>query len=215
MSKHSISDFLEACDVSTCNVVVLYTVFFSSVVDVVEDVDHDVFEFSVNFLECPAVTHAVLAHFKSGCCNSAGIGSLARYEVDMFLKIFCCIKSSRHVGTFSNNLATVSNKLFSIFKEELVLSCTRKSDINRNLPYAAAFVVFRLWSVFLVFCQTCALYFFDLFQRSNIDAFRAKAKAIVAYREANGNFSSIEDLRKVPGIKEGVFGQVQSLICVN
>ena len=44
---------------------------------------------------------------------------------------------------------------------------------------------------------------------------QAKANAIVAYREANGNFSSVEDLRKVPGIKEGVFGQVQSLICVN
>ena len=44
---------------------------------------------------------------------------------------------------------------------------------------------------------------------------QAKANAIVAYREANGNFSSIEDLRKVPGIKEGVYGQVQSLICVN
>lgn len=44
---------------------------------------------------------------------------------------------------------------------------------------------------------------------------QAKANAIVAYRENNGNFSSIEDLRKVPGIKEGVFGQVQSLICVN
>ena len=172
MSKHSISDFLEACDVSTCNVVVFYAVFFSSVVDVVEDVDHDVFEFSINFFECPAVTHAVLAHFKSGCSNTAGIGSLARYEVDMFLKIFCCIKSSRHVGTFSNNLAAVCYKLFSIFKEELVLSCTRKSDVNRNLPYAAAFVVFRLWSVFLVFCQTCTLYFFDLFQSSDIDAFR-------------------------------------------
>ena len=44
---------------------------------------------------------------------------------------------------------------------------------------------------------------------------QAKANAIVAYRETNGNFSSIEDLRKVPGIKEGVFGQVQSLICAN
>lgn len=44
---------------------------------------------------------------------------------------------------------------------------------------------------------------------------QAKANAIVAYRENNGNFSSIEDLRKVPGIKEGVFGQIQSLICVN
>lgn len=44
---------------------------------------------------------------------------------------------------------------------------------------------------------------------------QAKANAIVAYREANGNFSSTEDLRNVPGIKEGVFGQIQSLICVN
>ena len=47
------------------------------------------------------------------------------------------------------------------------------------------------------------------------ESVKAKANAIVAYRENNGNFSSIEDLRKVPGIKEGVFGQVQSLICVN
>ena len=44
---------------------------------------------------------------------------------------------------------------------------------------------------------------------------QAKANAIVAYREANGNFSSTEDLRNVPGIKEGVFGHIQSLICVN
>lgn len=44
---------------------------------------------------------------------------------------------------------------------------------------------------------------------------QAKANAIVAYREANGSFSSIEDLRQVPGIKEGVFGQIQELICVN
>ena len=44
---------------------------------------------------------------------------------------------------------------------------------------------------------------------------QAKANAIIAYREANGSFSSIEDLRQVPGIKEGVFGQIQALICVN
>ena len=34
------------------------------------------------------------------------------------------------------------------------------------------------------------------------ESVKAKANAIVAYRENNGNFSSIEDLRKVPGIKE-------------
>ena len=72
----------------------------------------------------------------------------------------------------ATTLQPFATSCFSIFKEELVLSCTRKSDVNRNLPYAAAFVVFRLWSVFLVFCQTCTLYFFDLFQSSDIDAFR-------------------------------------------
>lgn len=43
----------------------------------------------------------------------------------------------------------------------------------------------------------------------------AKANAIIAYREAQGTFSSIEELMKVPGIKDGVYGQIQSLIRVD
>lgn len=42
----------------------------------------------------------------------------------------------------------------------------------------------------------------------------AKAAAIVAYREANGEFKSIEDIMLVPGIKEGVFGKIKDRICV-
>lgn len=44
---------------------------------------------------------------------------------------------------------------------------------------------------------------------------KAKAGAIIEYREANGAFSSVEDLRQVPGIKDGIFGQVQALIRVD
>lgn len=40
----------------------------------------------------------------------------------------------------------------------------------------------------------------------------AKAKNIVAYRESNGQFSSIEDIKNVSGIGDGIFVQISSLI---
>ncbi|MBR5127557.1 MAG: ComEA family DNA-binding protein [Roseburia sp.] len=42
----------------------------------------------------------------------------------------------------------------------------------------------------------------------------AKAEAIVAYREECGEFSCIDDLMKVPGIKEGIFQQMKEHIKV-
>ena len=41
---------------------------------------------------------------------------------------------------------------------------------------------------------------------------QAKAAQIAAYRKANGNFASIEDLKKVSGIGDGIFNQIYSLI---
>jgi competence protein ComEA len=43
----------------------------------------------------------------------------------------------------------------------------------------------------------------------------AKAAAIVAYREANGPFTQLTDLMKVPGIKEGLYNQVKDRIRLN
>ena len=40
----------------------------------------------------------------------------------------------------------------------------------------------------------------------------AKASQIVAYRDANGTFSSIDDIKKVSGIGDGIFNQINSLI---
>ena len=42
----------------------------------------------------------------------------------------------------------------------------------------------------------------------------SKAAAIIAYREAHGYFTCIEDIMLVPGIKEGVFGKIKDMICV-
>jgi competence protein ComEA len=41
-----------------------------------------------------------------------------------------------------------------------------------------------------------------------------KAQAIVDYRKANGKFSSIEDVMKVSGIKEGTFAKIKDYIVV-
>lgn len=43
----------------------------------------------------------------------------------------------------------------------------------------------------------------------------AKAEAIVSYRTENGNFSNIEELMDIPGIKEGIFAQIREHIKVN
>jgi len=42
-----------------------------------------------------------------------------------------------------------------------------------------------------------------------------RAKAIVAYREENGEFKRIEDLLKVKGIGEGIFAEIKDYITVS
>lgn len=42
----------------------------------------------------------------------------------------------------------------------------------------------------------------------------AKATTIIAYRETNGNFVTIEDLKKVSGIGDELFNKVKDFICV-
>lgn len=43
---------------------------------------------------------------------------------------------------------------------------------------------------------------------------QSKADKIIAYRDANGGFSSIEDIMLVGGIKEGMFNKIKESICV-
>ncbi|SDH34423.1 competence protein ComEA [Pseudobutyrivibrio sp. 49] len=41
---------------------------------------------------------------------------------------------------------------------------------------------------------------------------QSKASQIISYRNANGNFASIEDIKNVSGIGDGIFKQINSLI---
>ena len=42
-----------------------------------------------------------------------------------------------------------------------------------------------------------------------------KADAIITYREDNGKFSQIEDVMKVPGIKDATFNSIKDHIVVD
>ena len=42
----------------------------------------------------------------------------------------------------------------------------------------------------------------------------SKARSIIAYREKNGAFTSIEDIKKIEGIKDGVFAKLEGCIKV-
>jgi len=42
----------------------------------------------------------------------------------------------------------------------------------------------------------------------------SRAQAIVAYREENGRFGSIEDIKKVDGIKDGLFSKIKDKITI-
>ena len=42
----------------------------------------------------------------------------------------------------------------------------------------------------------------------------AKARLIIEYRDDNGGFSSIEDIMKIKGIKEGMFDKIKDMICI-
>ena len=137
------------------------------------DIYHDVFQFCVDFFKCPAQTLAVLSHFKCGCCNTTSVCSFSGCkENTVLLQVLCSLDRSRHISALCNNLAAVSNKLLSIVKQPLVLSYTRKGNINFNGPYSSSLMVLGIRTVFLVFCQSCAVYFFDPFDRGYINSVR-------------------------------------------
>lgn len=43
---------------------------------------------------------------------------------------------------------------------------------------------------------------------------KVKAESIVAYREANGGFQTVEDIKNVSGIKDSSYDKIKELICI-
>ena len=43
----------------------------------------------------------------------------------------------------------------------------------------------------------------------------SKAESIIAYRQENGGFKTIEDIMKISGIKDAAFSKIKNYICTN
>ncbi len=43
---------------------------------------------------------------------------------------------------------------------------------------------------------------------------KSKAKAIVEYREEHGDYKSVDDIKQISGIKDGVYNNIKDYICV-
>ena len=113
--------------------------FCSRFVDLLEDVLHDALETSVDFLEGPAQSQAVLAHFQCGHCNTAGIGSLGRSKEHAGLLEGCGgFEGGRHIGAFCNGLDTVGNQGVGGININFILRCAGECDIAGDGPDAAA-----------------------------------------------------------------------------
>ena len=137
------------------------------------DVDHDLLKFCIYLFEGPAHTLAVLRHLKCRSSNSTCIGSFtADEQYSVVLQIFSCFQSSRHVSALAYCSTAVCNELFCIFQKQLVLSCTRKSDIAFDLPYSASLMILSARSCSRILSQTCTFNLFYFFQKRKINSLR-------------------------------------------
>lgn len=164
LSHHSVSYFLKACDVSAHNIVALMAVTFCSTNHVVCDADHDAPQFCINFFEGPGQTLGVLGHLECGCCKQPP--AFAAFPGAKITPCSCrYLVASRVVGMLAPSHTAVHpfSTSAGILKQQLVLSCARKSKVCFYNPYAASFVVLGVWTIFLVLGQTSTIYFFDLF----------------------------------------------------
>lgn len=118
---------------------------------------HDAVELVVHFFTRPGEAHAVLCHFQTGGGNAACVGSLGRTVQDLGGEVGVdTFQVGRHVGTFSDELATVLDERAGFFAVDLVLRGRREGAIAGNAPGALTFEVLSLRELFYVFGDTTA-----------------------------------------------------------
>ena len=171
LSQHSVSDLLEAADVSAHNKVVLVAVLLSCSDAGVEDVNHDVVQTLVNFLEGPAQTQGVLAHFQTGGSYAACVSSLCRAE-EYAGCLECCnsLRGGRHVSALSYKLAAVGDQSLCVLLVQLVLGCARQSDVALGAPRTLTLGVNAARYALSVLLDAAALNFLDVLNNIQVDA---------------------------------------------
>ena len=136
------------------------------------DVDHDVVQALIHFLESPGQAQAVLAHFQAGGSNAAGVGCLSRGKQDaVLLQVSDGIRGGRHVSTLGYAVAAIGNQSLGTVQAQLVLGGAGQGDVAGDGPDAlAALDVLSGGDIVQVGLDAGTLDFFDLLDDLVVDA---------------------------------------------
>ena len=120
-----------------------------------------------------------MGHLQCRCCNTAGIGCLARQEQNsVFLQVCGGIFGSGHIRPLHNGNDTICHQQFCIFQRQFVLGGTGQRYIDLGAPQALSGMVLCLRTALLVLRQAGPLYLFDLLEQRNIDSLRIVDPAV-------------------------------------
>ena len=145
----------------------------------VEDVNHDVVQTLVNFLEGPGQTQGVLAHFQTGGSYAACVSSLCRAE-EYAGCLECCnsLRGGRHVSALSYKLAAVGDQSLCVLLVQLVLGCARQSDVALGAPRTLTLGVNAARYALSILLDAAALNFLDVLNNIQVDAVRIVDEAV-------------------------------------
>ena len=147
---HSIGDLNEASNVGSSDqgwelALGRWDVLLGGSETVLESVLHDVLETAINLLRGPGQTLRVLGHLEAGNGDTTGVGSLSRSVPDgicllllaVLLEDIDGLLGATHVGSLSDELAAVGDKILGLLLGNLVLGGARKSNVNLDVgPWA-------------------------------------------------------------------------------
>ena len=135
LSLHCLCNLKETCNVSTCNIVAFHIITLGSIINFMEDINHDLMKFCINFVRCPGKSLGVLAHFQTGGGDAAGVGSLARRVEQAGLDDRVDgLGGQRHVRAFEHGHGAVFDDGLRALEIHLVLGRARHGDVARHGP---------------------------------------------------------------------------------
>ena len=136
------------------------------------------------------------------------------YALDSNKRIIDAIKMA---GGFLDNSDTSLINLSKYIEDEMVIVVYTREELesNNNIDYSfndAYYDVGSSNNIDKVLININVASFDELISLSGIG--EVKARAIIAYREENGKFNNIEDIKNVSGIGNSVYEKIKDFITV-
>ena len=135
LRQHGVRHLAEAGDVGTVQQVAGDAVFHGGVVDVVEDVQHDLMQALVYLVEGPCQAHTVLAHLQTADGHAAGVGGLGGGEQDAALpQHLDGGRGAGHIGPLRQRHGTAADDAPGRLSVDLILGGTGQGHVAGDGP---------------------------------------------------------------------------------